>query len=392
MEGYIKTKDKNTENYRAESRKLEHVLSRTSSKLISISLDKEYLIESCLEEIGEETKSSRAYVFLFKNNLEYMDNVYEWCDKGVSSEKDNLQNMKTEICPWWMKKLKNNEIITIEDVEKMPLEADIEKEILLEQGIKSLIVLPLFNKDSLMGYVGLDNTFENKKWSDQIQLILKLIAETFSGALSRLQDEKELRHVNDELSKKEKYINNLKAQIVQHEEMLKLSQSKELLRPIGLNKENLNEIINYVIDILSFDMIVFDKIELNLSENIPSILCNKVEISQVIMNILKNAIYEMSKKAEDLEENEKTYSNILKIETYTKDCYLVCEISDNGMGFSDEVKYRLFEPFFSTKKIGEGTGLGLALAYDIITNKHNGEIRATESQWDGAKFIIKFHI
>ncbi|WMJ79241.1 ATP-binding protein [Clostridium sp. MB40-C1] len=392
MEDCIKNNNRNDESYGLEYIEYKHVLSNISSKLMGVSLDKEYLIEICLGEIGEITESSRAYVFLFKDNLEYMDNVYEWCDKGVSSEKDNLQNMKTEICPWWMKKLKNNEIITIEDVEQMSVESEIEKEILLEQGIKSLIVLPLFNKESLMGYLGLDNTFESKKWNDEIKFTLRLISETFSGAVSRLQDEKELRHANDELSKKEKYINNLKAQIVQHEEMLRLSQSKELLRQIGLNKENLNKIINYVIDILSFDIIIFDKIELNLSENIPSILCNKVEISQVIMNILKNAIYEMGKKAEVLKENEKTESNILKIETYTKDCYLVCEISDNGMGFSDEVKYRIFEPFFTTKKIGEGTGLGLALAYDIITNKHNGEIRATESEWNGAKFTIKFHI
>lgn len=45
--------------------------------------------------------------------------------------------------------------------------------------------------------------------------------------------------------------------------------------------------------------------------------------------------------------------------------------------------------FFTTKKIGEGTGLGLALAYDIITNKHNGEIKASESEWKGARFTIK---
>ncbi|KAJ52367.1 hypothetical protein BD780_001198 [Clostridium tetanomorphum] len=389
MEEEKKINKKENKSYDIESRIFEEILSKISSKLIKINLDKEYLIEECLEELGERTNSARSYIFLFKDNLKYMDNVYEWCAKGVSSEKDKLQNFKTEMCPWWMEKLKNNEIISIEDVEKMPEEAEVEKEVLSEQGIKSLIVLPIFNKDNLIGYVGLDNTFENKNWTKDIQSLLRLISETFSGAFSRMQHEKELKCANEELNRKEKHINSLKAQIVQQEEMLKISQSKELLKLIGLNEENFNEIINNVIDILSFDMMVFDKVELNLSKNLPLLPCNKIEISQVIMNILKNAIYEMNKMSEIVQENGQINPNILKIETYSEEGYLVCEISDNGRGISQEVKYRLFEPFFTTKKIGEGTGLGLALAYDIITNKHNGEIKASESEWKGARFTIK---
>lgn len=377
------------ESFDIESKTFEQILSKISCKLTKINLNKEYLIDECLEEMGSETNSSRSYIFLFKNNLEYMDNVYEWCAKGISSEKDKLQNLKTKNFLWWMGKLESNEIIVIEDVEKMPTEAEIEKEILLEQGIRSLIVLPIFDEDILIGYVGLDNIFKNKNWNEQTKFLLRLISETFSGAFSRLQHERELRDVNEELSKREKHINSLKAQIVQQEEMLRLGQSEKLSKRIGLNEENFNEIINNVIDILNFDMMIFDKVELNLSENMPRLICNKIEISQVIMNILKNAIYEMNKKTEVVEENGQAKSNILKIDTYSQNGYLVCEICDNGRGISEEVKYRLFEPFFTTKKIGEGTGLGLALAYDIITNKHNGEIKVSESQWKGAKFAIK---
>ncbi len=58
-------------------------------------------------------------------------------------------------------------------------------------------------------------------------------------------------------------------------------------------------------------------------------------------------------------------------------------------GFSDEIASKLFEPFFTTKPLGLGSGLGLSLAYDIITHKHNGQIIASESDWKGAKFTIK---
>ncbi|MCW6106013.1 sensor histidine kinase, partial [Clostridium sporogenes] len=231
--------------------------------------------------------------------------------------------------------------------------------------------------------------FEDKSWNKDTQFLLKLISEMLSGALARLDHEKELEYAVKELIKSEKNIHSLRAQLIQQEEMFKLSQSKELSKPIGLSKEDFNEIINYVLDILSFDMMIFDEIHLNLSENLPSILCNKIEISQVIMNILKNAIYEMNKKVEFLGKNKKTNTNILKIETYSEDNFLVCEISDNGMGFSDEIAPKLFEPFFTTKPFGLGTGLGLSLAYDIITHKHNGQIIASENEWKGAKFTIK---
>ncbi|MBO0555551.1 GAF domain-containing sensor histidine kinase [Clostridium botulinum] len=382
-----KIKWKSNDDCCEQSKIFIEILSNISSKLVNINLRKEYLIEECLEKLGKKTNSCRAYIFLFRNNLEYMDNVYEWCAKGISSEKNNLQDLKTSLFPWWMNELKNNKIIIIENVEKMT--AEIEKEILSEQGIKSLIVLPICYKDNLVGYVGLDNNFQNKSWNEDTQFLLKLISEMLSGALARLDHEKELEYAAKELIKNEKNIHSLKAQLIQQEEMLKLSQSKELSKPIGLSKEDFNEIINYVLDILSFDMMIFDKIHLNLSENLPSILCNKIEISQVIMNILKNAIYEMIKKIEFLGGNKETNTNILKIETYSEDNFLVCEISDNGMGFSDEIAPKLFEPFFTTKPFGLGTGLGLSLAYDIITHKHNGQIIASESEWKGAKFTIK---
>ena len=382
-----KIKWKSNDDCCEQSKIFIEILSNISSKLVNINLRKEYLIEECLEKLGKKNNSCRDYIFLLRNNLEYMDNVYEWCAKGISSEKNNLQDLKTSLFPWWMNELKNNKIIIIENVEKMT--AEIEKEILSEQGIKSLIVLPICYKDNLVGYVGLDNNFQNKSWNEDTQFLLKLISEMLSGALARLDHEKELEYAAKELIKNEKNIHSLKAQLIQQEEMLKLSQSKELSKPIGLSKEDFNEIINYVLDILSFDMMIFDKIHLNLSENLPSILCNKIEISQVIMNILKNAIYEMNKKIEFLGGNKETNTNILKIETYSEDNFLVCEISDNGMGFSDEIAPKLFEPFFTTKPFGLGTGLGLSLAYDIITHKHNGQIIASESEWKGAKFTIK---
>jgi histidine kinase len=70
---------------------------------------------------------------------------------------------------------------------------------------------------------------------------------------------------------------------------------------------------------------------------------------------------------------------------------IILEISDTGMGISDELLDRIFEPFFTTKKVGQGTGLGLSISYGII-QECKGNIQAVSSKGEGAGFIIKFPI
>ena len=63
-------------------------------------------------------------------------------------------------------------------------------------------------------------------------------------------------------------------------------------------------------------------------------------------------------------------------------------MSDNGNGIPSSIKEKVFQPFFTTKPTGQGTGLGLSLAYDIITKGHGGEIKIETKEGEGSKFII----
>jgi signal transduction histidine kinase len=80
---------------------------------------------------------------------------------------------------------------------------------------------------------------------------------------------------------------------------------------------------------------------------------------------------------------------LLTIRSYSDDEYAHIDIKDTGKGIPEDIHHKIFDPFFTTKPIGEGTGLGLNICYDIIVNKHKGDL-SFESEMDvGTTFKIK---
>ena len=118
-------------------------------------------------------------------------------------------------------------------------------------------------------------------------------------------------------------------------------------------------------------------------EDVPHIMAIDGDINQVLLNIIINAIYAIKEKGE---------MGKIAVHTYKKDNFVYCEISDNGVGMEDKNRKRIFEPFFTTKPVGIGTGLGLSITYDIIVNKHNGDISVQSQVGKGTTFIMKLPI
>lgn len=112
---------------------------------------------------------------------------------------------------------------------------------------------------------------------------------------------------------------------------------------------------------------------------IPSLHCFPGQLNQVFMNILNNAIQAMTGPGE------------LSISTSHKDNNIIIRITDNGPGIPDAVKEHIFEPFYTTKGVGEGTGLGLSISYGII-NKHKGTISVDSEMGKGTTFTITLPI
>ena len=92
----------------------------------------------------------------------------------------------------------------------------------------------------------------------------------------------------------------------------------------------------------------------------------------------------------DVEESKEiTSKGIIKIITKKKTDYAEIRITDSGCGISEEISGRLFDPFFTTKEVGKGTGQGLTLAYNVIVERHGGEITFESEVGVGTTFIIR---
>jgi two-component system NtrC family sensor kinase len=119
--------------------------------------------------------------------------------------------------------------------------------------------------------------------------------------------------------------------------------------------------------------------------NIPVVQVKGSQINQVLLNIIMNAIYAIKAKESD-------NLGLIIVSTETANGFVYCRIEDNGTGIVEKNIRRIFEPFFTTKPIGSGTGLGLSIAYDIIVNKHGGQLFVESTPGMGTKFIIKLPI
>jgi two-component system NtrC family sensor kinase len=125
------------------------------------------------------------------------------------------------------------------------------------------------------------------------------------------------------------------------------------------------------------------RIDRHYDPGLPPVPCVATEIEQVIFNLLRNAAQAMREKRTDAK------APCIALRLRRENDFIVIEIADNGPGMEESRLKRIFEPFFTTKEVGVGTGLGLSVAYFIITNNHNGSMSAESSPGKGASFIIR---
>ncbi len=156
--------------------------------------------------------------------------------------------------------------------------------------------------------------------------------------------------------------------------------------PTVLHIVNLNELVTETMDMIRSTVPTSIDVQFQPSGDMPNVEADSTQIQQVLINLILNARDALSGSGQI------TITTRIGADTQAQTGqpaadvqYAILEVEDNGVGIPKDVLHRIFEPFYTTKEVGKGTGLGLAMVYGII-KKHNGFIEVTSALGEGTKF------
>ena len=130
------------------------------------------------------------------------------------------------------------------------------------------------------------------------------------------------------------------------------------------------------------------RMETDLDISLPRVPCFPAEFNQAILNIIINAVHAI----DDVVGRNSSLKGSIKVTTLNYGEWAEIRISDTGPGIPEDIQSKIFNPFFTTKEVGRGTGQGLNIAHSVIVNKHGGTIRFESERGKGTTFIIRLPI
>ncbi|MBE0533971.1 MAG: hypothetical protein IH626_24370 [Rhodospirillales bacterium] len=163
---------------------------------------------------------------------------------------------------------------------------------------------------------------------------------------------------------------------------------KEFSHPGAQGKAltDLNRAIENTITISRNEWKHVAQVETDFDPALPAVICLPGEITQVLLNLLVNAAHAVREAGRD------AGNGCIRIATSIEGDAAVVKVEDNGTGIPEAIRGKVFNPFFTTKAVGKGTGQGLTIARDIVVNKHGGSIRFETLTGKGTTFIVHLPI
>jgi PAS domain S-box-containing protein len=233
-----------------------------------------------------------------------------------------------------------------------------------------------------------------KEYIDDILSLMELYQQQYPNPTSQIQDE--IQNIDLEFIKTDlpKLLSSMKIGADRIKKIVLSLRNFSRMDESEYKSVNLHEGIDSTLIILEHRLKAQpSRLAIEVTKeyaDLPPVECCAGQINQVFMNILVNALDALDERdsKRSIEEMEKLPSRI-SIATKLVDSQQVSiKVTDNAPGIPTEVQKRLFEPFFTTKPVGKGTGMGLSISYQIITEKHGGNLECISLPGEGSTFII----
>jgi signal transduction histidine kinase len=170
-----------------------------------------------------------------------------------------------------------------------------------------------------------------------------------------------------------------------------VSAMKAFSHPSGNDKvaSDLNSALDSTIAVCRNEWKYVAEMITDFDPDLPLVPCFPDQLNQVVLNLIINASHA-------IQEHNKLEAGRplgrITIATRKDDAWIEIQVSDSGGGIPEAIQQRVFDPFFTTKGVGKGTGQGLAIAHDIVVNKHGGRIEFTSKQGQGTTFFIRLPV
>jgi len=392
-------------------------------------------MQHVMRQLGEATKVSRVSMF---ENTRGADGVLrtgqqmEWVADGVEPQIDNpelsdLSFAEPDLNAW--KETLEQGGILCQDVDELGGEL---RRLLEPQGIRSVVLVPIFVGAEWWGFIGFDECRGPRQWPAVELDALRMAADTLGAAIHRQQTEDALRRSEEQLRQAQKMeavgrlaggiahdFNNMLTAISGFASLLRSEMDdaderveyvdeieKAAVRSADLTRQllaysrqqirqphalNLNAVVTRISGMLRRVISEDIRLESVLAPDLESVDADAGQVEQMIMNLVINArdaitggglVQILTRNSEVCEAEASRLGCMARPGTY-----VVLSVCDTGCGMDAETSLRLFEPFYTTKGVGEGTGLGLATVHGIV-EQNEGFIRLRTAPGRGTTFDV----
>jgi PAS domain S-box-containing protein len=180
--------------------RFQRLITTVSSQFINMhpaQIDDE--IDHSIQQIGEFADADRSYVFQFSDDQESVSCTHEWCKPKIEPTIERIQNAPVDSFPWAIEKFLNAKMVLIPRVSELPPEASKEKQEFEQQGIQSILAVPIISGGRVLGFIGLDSVSEEKMWADDTSSLLKIVGQVFANALENKTTRQALQESEERL-------------------------------------------------------------------------------------------------------------------------------------------------------------------------------------------------